>query len=90
MYGGELIFVIVGIVLLIINICMIAKFFQIASNVEKLTKLYVDGVKNSENGEPVYYELPARVDEEKTRKAEEQRKAQQDKIEKMTIYYNKK
>lgn len=65
MYGGELIFVIVGIVLLIINICMIVKFFQIASNVEKLTKLYVDGVNEVKddkldgwNTAKRYYKLP--------------------------------
>lgn len=64
MYGSDFIFLLGGI-LLVINICIIVKFFQIASNIEKLTKLYVDGVNEVKddkldgwNTAKRYYKLP--------------------------------
>lgn len=42
----ETILIIAGVVLLIINITMVVKFFQIARNIERLADLYVDGVKS--------------------------------------------
>lgn len=41
----EIVFIIVGAVLMIINIMMIAKFFQIARNINLLTQLFIDGRK---------------------------------------------
>lgn len=45
MYGYEWILIIAGIVLLIINIAMIVKFFGVARNIELLTQLFIDGKK---------------------------------------------
>ena len=41
----EVILIIVGVILFIINIVMIVKFFQISNNLELLTKLFIDGTK---------------------------------------------
>lgn len=41
----EIVLIIVGAVLLIINIMMVAKFFQIARNINLLTQLFIDGRK---------------------------------------------
>ncbi len=41
----EIVLIIVGAVLLIINIMMVAKFFQIARNIDLLTQLFIDGRK---------------------------------------------
>lgn len=87
MYGFEWILIIAGIVLLILNIVMIAKFFGIARNVEKLTNLYVDGHKQTyADGDVEYYKLPLERDVEKTEKIQKQEKERQEKINKMTIY----
>lgn len=45
MYGFEWILIIVGVPLLILNIVMIVKFFQIASNINLLTQLFIEGRK---------------------------------------------
>ena len=84
----EIIWFIFGVLLLILNICMIVKFFQIAKNVEKLTDLYVNGIKEDQDSLR-FYKLPVVEDEEKTKKIEEERKKQQEKINRMTIYYQK-
>lgn len=44
MYGNGILLIVAGVVLLIINICIVVKFFQVSKNIEKLTELYVDGV----------------------------------------------
>ena len=55
----HIILIIVGIVLLVINILMIIKFFQMAKNIERLTRLYVDGSKELfKSGIVKYYKLP--------------------------------
>ena len=73
MYGGEIIFLIVGIILLILNICIIVKFFQIAKNVERLTNLYVYGVVERVDGKIEYYKTPLIRDDEKLEKIEKER-----------------
>lgn len=85
----EILLIIAGVLLLILNICMIVKFFQIAKDVERLTNLYVDGQRERFDGKIEYYKLPVVEDEEKTKKIEEERKKQQEKIDRMTIYYQK-
>ena len=56
-----------GVILLILNIALISKFFQIARNIERLTDLYVDGCKRETNtGSVEYYKLPLEGDVEKT------------------------
>ena len=64
MYGFEWILIIVGIPLLILNIVMIVKFFQIANDMRSMKNLFVDGIKtvNDERLEnPVkrFYKMPS-------------------------------
>ena len=87
MYGYEII-LIVGVILFIINIVMIVKFFQIARNIERLTNLYVDGCKQmDDNSNQEYYKLPLEIDVEKTERIQQKEKERQEKINKMTVYY---
>lgn len=64
----ETILIIAGVVLLIINITMVVKFFQIAGDLRELRNLYVYGKKsisddripfeNGSNDVHIYYKLP--------------------------------
>ena len=82
MYGSDFISLIVGIVLLVINICIIVKFFQIAKNVEKLTNLYVNGIREIYNtGVVKYYKLP--LEERTIEEDKENTKAEDEKREEL-------
>ena len=84
----ETLLIIVGVILFIINIVMIVKFFQIARNLERLANLYVDGYKQIDGSNPEYYKLPLEKDNEKIERIQKLEKERQEKIDKMTIYYS--
>ena len=91
MYGFEWILIIVGIPLLILNIVIIAKFFQIARNIERLTDLYVYGHKQTyADGDVEYYKIPLERDIEKTDRIKKEESEVQEKINKMQGFYSKK
>ena len=85
----EIVLIIVGVILFIINIVMIVKFFQIARNLERLTNLYVDGYKQIDGSNPEYYKLPLEKDSEKIERIQKLEKERQEKIDKApSVYYN--
>ena len=58
----EVLLIIAGVVLLIVNIAMIITFFQIANNLNLLTKFFIDGTKptfdpelNERNNDAITY-----------------------------------
>lgn len=85
----EALLIIVGVVLFIINIVMIVKFFQIARNLERLTNLYVDGYKQIDGSNPEYYKLPLEKDIEKIERQKKEKERQEEIINKApSVYYN--
>ena len=85
----EIVLIIVGVVLFIINIVMIVKFFQIARNLERLTNLYVDGYKQIDGSNPEYYKLPLEKDIEKIERQKKENERQEEIINKTpSVYYN--
>lgn len=91
MYGAELIVLIVGIVLFIVNIVVIVKICQIANSTKKIADLYVDGVKELfDTGMKKYYKLPLEEftkEKFENEKAESEKKEQKGKAEDMAIFY---
>ena len=85
----EIILIIVGVILFIINIVVIVKFFQIARNLERLTNLYVDGYKQIDGSNPEYYKLPLEKDIEKIERQKKEKERQEEIINKApSVYYN--
>ena len=85
----EALLIIVGVILFIINIVVIVKFFQIARNLERLTNLYVDGYKQIDGSNPEYYKLPLEKDIEKIERQKKEKERQEEIINKApSVYYN--
>lgn len=77
-----------GVILLILNIALISKFFQIARNIERLTDLYVDGCKRETNTSSVeYYKLPLEGDVKKNNRIKKTEQEREAKIERMKNQY---
>jgi tRNA isopentenyl-2-thiomethyl-A-37 hydroxylase MiaE len=87
--------IVVAIALLVLNICMIVKFFQMAKNIERLTDLYVNGKKEIYNTSVMkYYKLPleeldASEYNEESQKTKKEEEPERD-ITSLTIYGLKK
>ena len=86
----EILLIIAGVLLLILNICMVVKFFQIAKNVERLTNLYVDGQRDVfGSGAIKRYKLPLEeISKEQSEKERDAMVENEIKNKKTTNLYN--